>query len=369
MWPILLKILSIIGIVIGGILGVVILLLLLILLSPIVYKLDGSAHEGKYEGAVKLKYLFGIVRGGFIYPKPGGLYLKVLWFNLIKDKSAKKENAKKRGKNNKDNDAIENNMSNDSSNDKNASSTEEAFLSGATPETKSEAAGSEASTSEIATSEGATSEIATSEASETDASETNSTSASAYEAANEAEATEEASHKKIFNPFYYVRRAFINFKYKAWNKVKLIYYDISYYIRLIDHEDTRGLISSVKKKLIKILKIIAPKKGKVDIIYGLGSPDLTAKIYGIYCVLFLKWPKTFKVVPDLENKIIEGEINVKGYFNLFSIVIQAIPIVLGRKLRITRKRIAAHKEKKEALKLKNENNLEKNLNELEADYS
>ena len=135
------------------------------------------------------------------------------------------------------------------------------------------------------------------------------------------------------------------------------------------HEDTKKLISTFKKQLLKILKVLIPKKGRCNIEYGTGSPDTTAYIFGAYSVLFVKKYKRYIVVPNFEEKMIEGDFEIVGYFNLISIIVKALPIVFSKKLRLTKARLDRHFENMEKVRRKEEKRHDATLGALEEEYS
>lgn len=341
MWPILLKILSIIGIVLGCIVGLILLLLLFVLLCPICYKADGEFHGGVGRIRVKLRYLLGLVRGDYIYPEPGNIVFKVAWFTLY-DSGAVDEVE----------DAAENAAEN------------------ADPKTTT-AAKEQCETAD------AGAKAANGEGTEVKASgDTSSVSKTAQNAdpktANGENATSSEKTKKkepLKSPIYYIKKAFENFKHKIIAKIKLLYKEFKFYKKLLFHEDTKKLLSTFKKQLIKILKVIIPKKGRCNIEYGMDSPDTTAYIFGIYSLLFFKKTKRYVVIPNFDQKCLEGDFEIKGYFNIFSILIKALPIILSKKLRITKARIDRHFENMEKAKRKEEKRHETMLGALEEEYS
>lgn len=350
MWPILLKVLSIIGIVLACIVGVVILLLLLILLCPITYRVEGSAHENKYSAKVKIKYLFGLVRAGLDYPEPGNIYAKVAWITLY-DSS-------------KGDDEVDENEDESSGGLLKKISKMKNKLTGADDDLASANTNSKEENNKASDKT----------ASDNKKSDRQTPKDKRNKEKNDKDKTTESNDdsnekKKILNPIYYIKKGWENFKYKVIVKIQYIIKDIKYFYALWEHDDTQILVRKVKKHGLKMLKIIAPKKGNVNLVFGTGSPDSTGKIYGVYCALLSKWPKTFRVVPDFENKIIDGSLYIKGYFNLFSLVIQALPIVFSKKLRLTKARFDAHADKKEISKLKTQRKHEKTLQELEEEYS
>ena len=321
MWPILLKVLSIIGIVLACIIGVVLFLVLLCLLCPIVYKIDGKAHEGNYNLKVRIHYLFGLIRAGYDYPEPGNIYARIAWYHLYDSKEP--EEHKKPGKKGE-------------VDDKEYDSAEEDSTDTAAEEIKAEKAQTEEITSTSTT---------------------------------EDKSSQRKKEKKILNPIYHIKKAWENFKYKVIAWIKIRYKDISFYKKLLLHEDTQGLLALVKKKLIKILKQLKPKFGHSNIEYGMDSPDTTAYIYGVYSVVFVKKTKKYVVIPNFEEKMLEGDLHVGGFFNLIGIVVHALPIVLSKKLRELRARLDRHSDNMEACRRKAEKKYNKAMEELEKEYS
>ena len=325
MWPIFLKVLSIIGIVIGGILGVVLLLLLIFLLCPIVYKISGSAHDEKYNLKVRIHYLFGLVRAGYTYPEPGNIYAKVAWVTLYDSKGDKKGS---KGCAEDETDFSDEYHETDTGNDDTV---------------KQEPVDPYKVAEE----------------------ETSSTIESKTDSSND----KNGKKSRILNPIYHIKKAWENFRFKVILKIKLIYKNISFYIKLLMHDDTQALLSTFKKQLVKIFKQLIPKTGKANVTLGMDSPDVTAYIYGAYSLLFLKKANRYVLTPDFEKKIIEGDMQIKGWFNLFGIVICALPIVFSKKLRLTKARIEKHSDNMDIAKRKASKKHDRILRELEEEYS
>jgi hypothetical protein len=345
MWAILLKVFSIIGIVLGSIIGLVLVLLLIVLLCPIVYKISGSAKDGDYNAKVKLHYLFGIVRAGFTYPEPGNLYVRVLWFRIFDTKQEDKKFKTNKGHIDFEGEEPEDFIKHESVTDQ--------------EDNAAETIGNTESVDDTKTADNITG---------------NAEATENIEASKESDKAEKLRNKdnkkdKIRNPFYHIKKAYENFKHKVIAKIKLKYKDINFYKKLLFHDDTKALISESKKALVRILKQMAPKGGHANLELGMDSPDITAYIYGVYSIVFLKKAKKYVLVPNFENKIIEGEGKIYGFFNLFGIVIQVIPIVLGKKLKLLRDRLDRHSDNMERAKRKVDKEHDNRLKELEEEYS
>ncbi len=356
MWPILLKVLSIIGIVLACIIGVVLFLVLLCLLCPIVYKIDGKAHEGNYNLKVRIHYLFGLIRAGYDYPEPGNIYARIAWYHLYDSKEP--EEHKKAGKKSEVDDKEYDSAEEDSE--------EETFDEEAS---MNETALTEVNLDEEPEIAEAFDEVKTDTAAEEIKAEKAQTEEITSTSTTEDKSSNRKKEKKILNPIYHIKKAWENFKYKIVAQIKIRYKDISFYKKLLLHEDTQGLLALVKKKLIKILKQLKPKFGHCNIEYGMDSPDTTAYIYGVYSVVFVKKTKKYVVIPNFEEKMLEGDLHVGGFFNLIGIVVHALPIVLSKKLRKLRARLDRHSDNMEACRRKAEKKYNKAMEELEKEYS
>ena len=356
MWAILLKVLSIIGIVLGCILGVVIVLLLLCLLCPIVYKIAGSAHEGKYYAKVRIHYLFGIIRAGFTYPEPGNIYAKAAWFTIY-------DSGRLFGGDDKTSEASEDTVDD---RDETESDGNTSAYSNDNPKTQND----ELEIIDLnETDLEESTDIGSDPVSEGSENKAGNTDASGTGSNNAAENAENGNKKKIYNPIYHIKKAWENFRYKVITRIKLLWKDISFYYKLLTHDDTKELLSKIKKHTIKILKKLVPKKGHANVVAGTGSPHTTAYIYGIYSIVMLKKANKYVFRPDFENKGLDGDIEVKGWFNLFGIMVEALPVVLSKKLRLTKARFDKHGDNMDIARRKAEKKHNKILNELEEEYS
>ncbi len=349
MWAILLKVLSIIGIVIACIIGAVLVLLLLVLLCPICYRVKGNAHDGKITAKVRLHYLFGLIRAGYDYPEPGNIYARIAWYHLYDSKEPKADNK----------DDIKDAHKRDNKKDRKEDQKDEI---------KKEEVIDTDDLPDNTLTEINVDEIPDEVKEETVVSE-EPVNVSEPAGGPKTEKKSIKDKKKILNPLFYIKKAWEDFKYKVIAKAKMIYKDVSFYKKLLLHEDTQGLLKLVKRNLIRILKQMRPKYGHADIEYGMDSPDTTAYIFGAYSVVFAKKLKKYVLKPNFEEKMLEGDLEVGGFFNLFGIVIFALPVVFSRKLRKLRARLERHSDNMETCRRKAEKKYNKALDELEKEYS
>ena len=93
----------------------------------------------------------------------------------------------------------------------------------------------------------------------------------------------------------------------------------------------------IGKYLISILKHIAPKSIKGHIRYGFDEPSTTGQVTGYLSLLPLVYQKHFSLYPDFYEKVIEGEVTVKGRIVLGYIARIALKRYIWQTIKMARK--------------------------------
>lgn len=91
MLGICLRVLTILGILLLILLLLAVGSVLLILFFPLSYRIQGTRNPETFELAIRARWLFGLVRGGYRYPEPGRISVKVLCFTLVDREFAEEE--------------------------------------------------------------------------------------------------------------------------------------------------------------------------------------------------------------------------------------------------------------------------------------
>ncbi len=260
MWSVVLKILSILGIILLCLLALAVAALLLVLFCPVSYRGGGSARAGKYRAWFRFRWLFGLVRGFYAYPDSGSLKVKLLWLTVY-DSGGKQEKA--------------------------------------SPEDKLSRQVAEA-------------EEAPSEQAAIEAEGQNSPNPAASGEAWPDEAKEAPADKL------------------SGLKDKL-----TFYLEIVRDEENQELVKHGLTRLGKILKSIRPRFLRAEALVGLGEPDLTGYVYGIYWAVkpFLGKKCRMTVTPDFERRILEGEAVLGGRIMAATVVHHAVRVLLDRRLR------------------------------------
>ena len=302
MLAVILKILQIIGIVLLSILGFILVMLILILVMPVRYSVDVSKKpEDKLKGKLKVTYFFGIVRALAEYEEVFEVNAKVLWFKIFSMKIP-------------DKDADD---SDDISLDDLDDALDEEF-----PEDGSSEGGFTYDTEDDMTSD-------------TDDELT-------FESVDETEDNDDDEDSE--GPFTKLKYKFE----EICDKIDKVKSEIRYYYNIYNSNEGKNALKKTGKHLKKIFRKLLPRKITAKVTYGFSSPDLTGKVYGIYCIIADRFTADSVVTPDFDREVFEGTVKAKGYFNIWGILINVIAIVINKDaIRIIRS-VKRHLKKKDS---------------------
>lgn len=321
MLHIILLILKIIGIIIAVILGLAVVLLLIVLFVPVRYVIDAGCHDKKLKAHVKVTWIMHIFRGVISYDEELFYSIKALWFNIYssdveskKEKRPKKNtenNTKEKNTKNKHIDAIEDKADNAVSKDK-QDSVDEAGLEEADCIQKKLSL-----------------EKSHDEVKESDEKSTIEENGKLHTLVN-----------KIKNVYYkikaFIRRAIdtvkaaLNKSQAAADTIKHKYTEIRN--KVTDPENiefVRFLWTQIKA----VMNIIKPAKYNVNIRYGFEDSATTGWVAVRLAVLYGLMGMDVSIIPDFDNSIFEGDIYMKGRFNLYSFLIIGVRLYRNKSFR------------------------------------
>ncbi|MCR5214215.1 MAG: DUF2953 domain-containing protein [Eubacterium sp.] len=113
-------------------------------------------------------------------------------------------------------------------------------------------------------------------------------------------------------------------------KIQDILVKLDHVLQLLDKDFAQRTLSRVFKILKRLFGTIKPKKSKAYLHLGLGSSADTGDILGKISMFYPLWGRWLNIEPDFYNKVIEGDLDIKGRIYLFRIVGPAIRMVLTR---------------------------------------
>lgn len=318
MIDVVLKVLVILGIVLLVVVSLCLVALLLLLFFPFTYRIRGEKSGESFWLSFRVNWLFGLFRVRFLYPDPGRLRVKALFLTLFDKKippekvpDAQEEKAGPQEKSAKGNNTEENSAPQDQ---------------GKAGQADAKAAAEKA-------------DKKTAEGSQGDSPKP--------QAEEEASGTEEKKSfpEKISEKIRELQEKILG----IIDKIKKIWKNISYYVDLLQEENTKQLAAHAAKRAWKILKSIRPRRMKGEILFGTGSPDTTGYLYGAYCAASAILGAGFFVTPDFERKRFEGEFDVAGRVCVWVLLANGLGLILDKRLRVFLKRLKAGSgQKKEA---------------------
>lgn len=137
--------------------------------------------------------------------------------------------------------------------------------------------------------------------------------------------------KKILDKFRKFR-----FKMKSiYGKIKNVYKKAASIKEFLGLEKTKAAISFLKEQAGAILRHIKPRKITGNLKFGTGNPASTGEILGIIYIFYKGVNEKFTIEPDFDNKVLEGEIHLKGRITVFTMLIIAIKLYRNKNLRDT----------------------------------
>ena len=93
----------------------------------------------------------------------------------------------------------------------------------------------------------------------------------------------------------------------------------------------------LKKYFPQLLKHIGPRKIKGHVRYGFDEPATTGQITGYLSLLPFMYHKNFFPEPDFYNKVLEGEVSIRGRLQIGYIIRPAFKLHLWKTIKMARK--------------------------------
>ncbi|MBO5166442.1 MAG: DUF2953 domain-containing protein [Lachnospiraceae bacterium] len=336
MLHVILQILAVIGVIILCILGISLLLILLVLFVPIRYRANGKREGEVMEFAAKATYLLHMLTVKFVYPEPGSVIVRLFGIKIF---DSAKSKDKEGGDVSPNTDKVKDKQA------EGATETEGTIETEATAETEGNT-----ETEATVETEGNTKTERIAETSKT--TNTGVQSGEKAEVVVNTESTEgqnsqndensQKEKKSLIDKIQYTFNTICDKIRNIIAKIKGIFSNISYYKEVLTKTENKKLYGRLKDRLLKVLKSIRPRVIKADVRIGTGSPDTTAYIYGIYGMLMPVLGKNVKNINidlDFENTVYEGEVFLKGRITLFTILVQAVKVLLDKQLHVFLKQL------------------------------
>lgn len=116
-------------------------------------------------------------------------------------------------------------------------------------------------------------------------------------------------------------------------KIKKVKDRLSYYIRILQREETKELLWLTIRQLRGILRHVLPRKLDVRLNVGTGDPASTGQILALQGLLYPVLKGNVLIVPDFEEKRFEGTFYMKGRITAFVLLLCALRVIINKNFR------------------------------------
>ncbi|MBQ9765218.1 MAG: DUF2953 domain-containing protein [Lachnospiraceae bacterium] len=283
---IILTILKIVVMILGIILGLALLLVLAVLFVPVRYEVSGILNKEEKEAHAKLLWFFGLVKFRVDY-LDSDINTKFSIFGFVVNNKKKAKNINK--------------------------------------STKKEA---EINDSKATDSE----EIAENQFEDKENMEAQSRN---HERCSDDKGTD--GRKGIFAKLKEKVSALVKKIKDLFVKIKKIFKEIvrlkGELTKFLNDKYNKLVFENIKKELLYILRHYKPRRVKGEVMFGTGDPASTGWALGVFFAVFKCPPDKLVIVPDFENKVIEGNIKIKGRIRSIHAALVALRLFGDRKFR------------------------------------
>lgn len=298
MWHVILQILAVIGIVLLVLLALLILTVLAVLFVPIRYRASGEKEADRIEGVAAVSFLYPFL--SFKWQRAGNENRWALRLLGIKLKGSPKV-------------------------DKGKTTEPEKTEKGKVAEPEKTDKGKAEETAQAAKPEKAAEPVKEEKQPATPSVQ----NAEAEDAARQAEETGTQKTDRVSSE----KKARFTIS-GLCDKMEKIRDNVEYYKERLTAEENRLFLKRTKERIFAVLKSIKPKVLTARVVCGTGSPDTTGYVCAVYGMLYPVIEDRISFTADFENKVLDGELSVKGKVRVVTLVRHGIKILLDKQLKV-----------------------------------
>ena len=118
---------------------------------------------------------------------------------------------------------------------------------------------------------------------------------------------------------------------------------IKKWYRFLQMDDTKQALLFLKGKGFLVLRHMLPVNIQGNLHFGFENPSITGQVLAVAGMVYPLYGKTFRIIPDFEQQVLEGEVNLKGRVFGGYLLLQAWQIYRCKEIRRTYQRFQ-HKE-------------------------
>lgn len=122
---------------------------------------------------------------------------------------------------------------------------------------------------------------------------------------------------------------------KIVRKMKKKVHSVQDLVDILRSDAGKAFICIVKENVIHLWKQIHPRRMRGKVIFGTGDPCSTGELLGVFALFYAWYGNGVQIVPDFEQKRIEGNVSFRGRIRMITLICIAWRIIKnkdGRKL-------------------------------------
>lgn len=101
-------------------------------------------------------------------------------------------------------------------------------------------------------------------------------------------------------------------------------------MELLREEYTKRFICIAKDNMLHLWKQLRPRTMRGELRFGTGDPCSTGQALGLIAVLYSWIGSGVHVIPDFEQKCLEGRIEIKGRIRMITLIVIAVKIMFNK---------------------------------------
>lgn len=122
---------------------------------------------------------------------------------------------------------------------------------------------------------------------------------------------------------------------KIVRKIKKKVHSVQDLVDILRSDEGKAFICIVKENVIHLWKQIHPRRMRGKVIFGTGDPCSTGELLGVLALFYAWYGNGVQIIPDFEQKRIEGNVSFRGRIRMITLICIAWRIIKnkdGRKL-------------------------------------
>jgi len=120
---------------------------------------------------------------------------------------------------------------------------------------------------------------------------------------------------------------------QSMDKIKVLRSKKDKLIEIMTSDENKPTFRKLKRRVIKILNHIKPRKVKGEIYFGLDNPANTGYTLAIVSMIYPIYANRLKFYPDFEKSVFKGELYIKGRIRLSVLLWYSLTLLIDKNVR------------------------------------